>query len=117
MVGMMGGSGAWPNLPQLRMYQNSVELFKKYCDMAGCNAFIAAHMKPRQIEARRASWKGDCDNPWICDAEEFDAKYLDQFRANAKRSLLSDGLQCYMMPPPPGKTECNPEGSPVPERL
>lgn len=116
-VGMMGGSAAWPNLPQLRIYQSSIEYFRQYTDMAGCNAFISAHQRETTLDLVRDSWNGICENPFICRKEEFNDKYLASFRNNALRSLRCHGLQTYMMPPSPVTGEIRPEGSPVPERL
>ena len=116
MVGMMGGSAAWPNMPQIRMYQSSIDYFKLYTDLAGCNAFIAAHQMKEALDQVQESWNGTCENPWLCRKEDFDEKYLTRFRTNALRSLRCSGLQTYRMPPMPGTDTARDEGSPIPER-
>ena len=117
MAGMMGGSATWPNMPQIRMYQNSIDYFKLYTDMAGCNAFVSAHQPKNMLEKVALSWSGECEHPWLCAKEAFDEKYLTQFRNNALRALKCDEVQLYMMPASPMTGHSKEEGSPIPERI
>ena len=117
MVGMMGGSATWPNMPQIRMYQNSIDYFKLYTDMAECNAFVSAHRRKDVLENVAQSWSGECQNPWLCSKEDFDEKYLTQFRNNALCAVKCDEVQLYMMPASPMTGHSKEEGSPIPERM
>ena len=49
--------------------------------------------------------------------EDFDEKYLTQFRNNALRAVKCDEVQLYMMPASPMTGHAKEEGSPIPERL
>ncbi|MBR5873881.1 MAG: MBL fold metallo-hydrolase [Oscillospiraceae bacterium] len=117
MVGMMGGSATWPNMPQIRMYQSSIEYFKLYTDMAGCNAFALAHRRKDVLDKIALSWSGEQENPWVCTKEEYDKAYLTQFRNNALRAIKCDEVQLYMMPASPVTGHAKEESSPIPERM
>ena len=117
MVGMMGGSAVWPNMPQIRMYQSSIEYFKLYTDMAECDAFISAHRRKDLLDKVNDSWNGTCRNPWVCGKENYDEEYLTPFRNNALRTVKSDSTQIYMMPVSPVTGEAKAEGSPIPEKI
>ncbi len=109
-VGVMGGSAVWPNFPEARLYENSIEYFKLYTDMAGCNAFSAVHQKADDLDKVRAHWDKGTPHPWACRAEDYDAAYLQGFRDKVQNTIYSGNMQPYMMP------NGAPEGSPLPPR-
>lgn len=109
-VGVMGGSAVWPDFPEARLYENSVEYFKLFTDMAGCNAFSAVHQKAEDLDKVRDHWSKGSPHPWVCRAEDYDAAYLQGFRDKAQSVIYSGNMQPYMMPN--GALE----GSPLPPR-
>jgi hypothetical protein len=106
----MGGSAVWPNFPEARMYESSIEYFKLYTDDAGCNAFSAVHQKEKELDLVRDHWTKGTPHPWVCTAEEFDRVCLQSFRNKAENTIYSGKMQDYMMP---GGVK---EGSPLPPR-
>ncbi|MDO4414983.1 MAG: MBL fold metallo-hydrolase [Erysipelotrichaceae bacterium] len=109
-VGVMGGSAVWPNFPEARLYENSIEYFKLYTDSAGCNAFSAVHQNEAELNKVRDHWNKGTEHPWVCRKEEFDSACLQEFRNKAQNTIYSGRMQPYMMP---NGTE---EGSPLPPR-
>lgn len=114
-VGVMGGSAVWPDFPEARMYENSVEYFKLYTDLAGCNAFSAVHQKEEDLGRVRDHWSKGTDHPWVCTKEDYDRAYLQPFREKARNTIYSGYMQPYMMPVMPGKAP-SAEGSPLPPK-
>jgi metallo-beta-lactamase class B len=109
-AGVMGGSAVWPNFPEARLYENSIEYFKLFTDIAGCNAFSAVHQKAEELDKVRDHWDKGMAHPWVCAPEDYDAAYLQGFRDKAENTIYSGNMQPYMMP------NGAPEGSPLPPR-
>ena len=107
-VGVMGGSAVWPNFPEARMYQNSIEYFKLYTDLAGCNAFSAVHQREAALDQVRDHWNSGTAHPWVCTEASFNEMYLQVFRNRVQKTICSDFIQQYLMP------DGTPEGSPLP---
>lgn len=110
MVGVMGGSAVWPDFPEARLYESSIEYFRLFAGIAGCNAFSAVHQRENELDKVRNHWDKGTPHPWICDAENFDSAYLQGFRDKAQNTIYSGKMQPYLMP------DGNPEGSPLPPR-
>ena len=113
-VGMMGGSAVWPDLPEIRLYQNSVEYFKLFTDKAECDAFTAVHQKKETLDQVKESWNGKVPHPWLCTKETFDSACLDEFRTLVRTVLKSHEIQTYKMFAGPDQP-LHDEGSPVAE--
>lgn len=109
-VGVMGGSAVWPNFPEARMYQNSIEYFKLFTDLAGCNAFSAVHQREEVLDLVRDHWNKGTAHPWACTKDTFNEAYLQPFRNKVLNTIYSDFIQQYLMP------NGRPEGSPLPSR-
>lgn len=109
-VGVMGGSAVWPNFPEARLYENSIEYFRLYTDLFECNAFAAVHQSEQELDRVRDHWSKGTGHPWACSKEDFDRAYLQGFRDKVQNTIYSGMMQEYLMPN--GK----PEGSPLPER-
>lgn len=116
MVGMMGGSAAWPDLPELRQYQNSVEYFHIFTDIAHCNAYTGVHQSRDVIDRVRDSGQGIGANPWICTEEEFNAIYLQKYRDRATDTIRNSCFYTYCMPGRNADGSPVSEGSPIPEQ-
>ena len=112
-VGVMGGSAVWPNFPEARMYENSIEYFKLYTDLCSCNAFSAVHQPESALDLVRDHWQKGTPHPWVCTPEEYDKAYLQGFRDKAEKTIYSGYMQPYMMPVRDGNAP-SPEGSPLP---
>ncbi len=97
-VGVMGGSAVWPNFPEARLYESSIEYFRMFTDMAGCNAFSGAHQREQELDKVRAHWSKGAPHPWVCAAADYDRAYLDGFRKMVRDTVQSDRIQPYMMP-------------------
>lgn len=109
-VGVMGGSAVWPNFPEARLYENSIEYFRLYTDLFECNAFAAVHQSEQELDRVRDHWSKGTGHPWACSKEDFGRAYLQGFRDKVQNTIYSGMMQEYLMPN--GK----PEGSPLPER-
>ncbi|MBQ9153236.1 MAG: MBL fold metallo-hydrolase [Solobacterium sp.] len=114
-VGVMGGSAVWPDFPEARMYESSVEYFRLYTDIFRCNAFSAVHQRKNELDRVRDHWSIGTEHPWLCRPEEFDRAYLQGFRDKVQRTIYSGYMQPYMMPVRNGELP-EPEGSPLPEK-
>ena len=97
-VGVMGGSAVWPNFPEARLYESSIEYFRLFADTAGCNAFSGAHQQETELDKVREHWSMGTPHPWVCAAEDYDRVYLDGFRKLVRDTVQSDRIQPYMMP-------------------
>ncbi len=109
-VGVMGGSAVWPNFPEARLYENSIEYFRLFTDLYACNAFSAVHQSEEELNRVRDHWEKGTVHPWICTAEEFNQAYLQGFRKKVTDTIYSGKMQPYLMP------DGREEGSPLPER-
>ena len=109
-VGMMGGSAVWPNFPETRLYASSIEYFRLYTDLAGCNAFSAVHQNESELNKVRDHWSKGTPHPWVSSEEGYNAAYLQGFRDKVQKALYSGRMQPYLMP------DGSLEGSPLPER-
>ena len=109
-VGVMGGSAVWPNFPEARLYENSIEYFKLYTDLAGCNAFSAVHQSEKDLDQVRDHWNKGTAHPWVCEKEDFDDACLNGFRNKVQNTIYSDKMQPYLMP------NGMEEGSPLPQK-
>ena len=114
-VGFMGGSAVWPNFPEARIYQASVDVFSLYANAAGCNAFTGTHQRESALDAVRDHWSKGTPHPWVCPKEEYDKAYLQSFRNFLLNTIYSGYMQPYMRPAMGGH-EPAPEGSPLPPR-
>ncbi len=109
-VGVMGGSAVWPDFPEARMYESSIEYFRLYTDLLECNAFTAVHQPEEELDRVRAHWNASAVHPWVCPEEEFDQAYLQGFRDRVQSAVYGGKMLPYVMP------DGRPEGSPLPER-
>lgn len=107
-VGVMGGSAVWPNFPEARLYENSVEYFRLFTDLEQCSAFSAVHQSPAQLDRVRDHWNKGTPHPWVCAKEDYDEAYLQGFRNKVRKTVYSGFIQPYLMP------DGKPEGSPLP---
>lgn len=109
-VGVMGGSAVWPDFPEARLYENSIEYFQLFTELAGCNAFSQVHQSEAELDRVRDHWNQGSAHPWVCRKEDYDQAYLQGFRDKVQKTVYSGHMQPYMTP---GGI---PEGSPLPPR-
>lgn len=95
-VGVMGGSGCWPDMPEIRQYQNSVEYFRLYTEEAGCSAWVQIHQQKAELKkAADACAEESPSHPWITEEENFSAAYLQFFRSRAAEVLATGFVPPY----------------------
>lgn len=88
MAGIMGGSAVFPTQTETRQYKASIEYFKAFATVAGCDIGLYFHSQEETFAALR-SRKPAQPNPLIMGSKAFDTVYLESFREQYRNMLTS----------------------------
>ncbi|HEX2974356.1 MAG TPA: MBL fold metallo-hydrolase [Bacteroidales bacterium] len=94
VVGLMGGSAVWPTQLEAKQYITSVEYFKAFSAIEGCDVGLYFHSGEQVFSGIRVRKQGE-PNPLILGKEGFDTIYLESFRNRYRDMLQSGNLRPY----------------------
>jgi metallo-beta-lactamase class B len=94
VVGIMGGSAVFPTQTETRQYKASIEYFKAFATVAGCDIGLYFHSAEETFAALRVRKPGE-PNPLVLGRTRFDSEYLKSFRERYWKMLASPELKPY----------------------
>ncbi len=92
VVGIMGGSAVFPTQTETRQYKASIEYFKAFATVAGCDIGLYFHSSEETFAALRNRKPGK-PNPLVLGRTRFDTEYLESFRERYRNMLTSGELK------------------------